>query len=91
MYSLATILLIGSAAALTLKKNETVDMAQVEAKKMNCWIDDDHYEHCSPALAQVNATHDISQCEDYHTCSADGPDRIACDDRSLQDYCQARC
>ena len=31
MYSLATILLIGSAAALTLEKNETVDMAQVNA------------------------------------------------------------
>ena len=31
MYRLATILLIGSAAALTLKKNETVDMAQVNA------------------------------------------------------------
>ena len=31
MYSLATILLIGSAAALTLKQHETVDMAQVNA------------------------------------------------------------
>ena len=43
MYRLATILLIGSAAALSLEKNETVNMAQVNATyepadcEAECW------------------------------------------------------
>ena len=35
MYRLATILLIGSAAALSLKKNQTVNMAQVNEHEEN--------------------------------------------------------
>ena len=63
MYSLATILLIGFAAALTPKKNETVNMAQVnatyEAKDCedHCWANWD--------LWYIQCDYDDSQNTEY--------------------------
>ena len=46
MYSLATILLIGSASALSLEKNETVNMAQVNAAECSYSFDLEDWVGC---------------------------------------------
>ena len=55
MYRLATILLIGSAAALSLKKHETVDMAQVNAGDCVYSVFEGKYEGCSES--ELDARH----------------------------------
>ena len=57
MYSLATILLIGSAAALRLTENETVDMAQVNATE-ECHKEGDNWVGCE---------HEADQCPSCST------------------------